>query len=162
MLAIACQPSAGSGSAPDRGDAGITGHGAVGPAPSASNRWLGKETVPCTEEPTNQRFCVEAPFVDGPCVRRLCYLPGGDNPPGCLPGPATRQDHLSPELREVLGGSFSCFGEQSSRRSSGPYCSPGGQPSACCYLVPRLVCEGRPLFVEGAPRTSLLVRGSAW
>jgi hypothetical protein len=120
----------------------------------------------------------------GPCCKYLeCYTPPAGQ--ACLPAPTdagtTGDPGIPPLCVGVGSGSCSCGSIE------GPFAGPIGDPTqfkdagsghcigaqqtppvspyqdgTCCYLVPIMGCEGRPLLVEGGLRKAAVRRGEAW
>lgn len=130
------------------GAAGATmGMGGSSAGAAGATSSLACEDLP---PPPSKVDCPSTGPTPGTMCEKRCFAAAGAP---CL-------DPKAPALIEKLKSTVGPVCDPSSVLDS-VFCEQSMGAPQCCYFA-SFVCEGRPLLVDGAPRTSALRRGAAW
>ncbi|MEZ4219947.1 MAG: hypothetical protein R3B13_03390 [Polyangiaceae bacterium] len=109
-------------------------------------------------EPYPETLSCSGPFYDsgfgfhGQCCERVICGPRGEE------GTCTPASEVGPGFPGFPPGSGSC----TCGTTTGPYLARPTDSGPCCYIVPAIGCDGRPLRVASQSRLAPLIRRRDW
>ena len=160
-LSIGC----GTSSHTPAADGGMSSAGKGGDTAPAHDAGQGGSAIPDMLEPyTPDMLTCSGPdygnmnfgYHGRCCLDARCYTP--EQGQGC--GPAPTRGGSSPVRLPPGSGSCLC-GEVQGPFAANPDHTPS-DPGSCCYLVPKITCDGRPLCVDGGWIVAEVVARSDW